>query len=199
MRSRIASEKLAVLGITLMLMIPLLCSASSIIYPVNRMVGTGTVTGFIETDGTLGVLSAANIVDWNISLDVGADHYDLFGPLSGNSSTAYVQGVDLTANPTQILFDFDGIDLGYFLLQFSVNVHDGFHYYCDANFHGLCLQGETDSPEYYTDGQTVDRSGNVVIAGSVTPEPGTWGLVLSGLGLLAPKRRILGILRTNRD
>ena len=35
MRSRIASEKLAVLGITLMLMTPLLCSASSIIYTIN--------------------------------------------------------------------------------------------------------------------------------------------------------------------
>jgi hypothetical protein len=200
---RIVGEKQAsfvALAIALMLMTPLVCSAGPITYSVDRTVGTGTVTGFIETDGTLGVLSAANIVDWNISLVVGADHYDLFGPLSGNNSTAYVQGVDLTANPTQILFNFGGTDLGFFLLQYGVGVHDGYHYYCDANYNGICLPGETDSPEYYTNGQTVDRSGNIVIAGeATTPEPSTYALVLSGVGLLAPKRKILALLRTNRN
>ena len=42
--------------------------------------------------------------------------------------------------------------------------------------------------QYFTDGQTVERSGNIVIAGDV-PEPGTYTLLLTGLGVLMGKRR----------
>jgi hypothetical protein len=174
------------------------CNATpTIYYAVNRTVGTGTVTGFIATDGTLGVLGAPNIVDWNISLLVGSDSYDLLGPLSGNNSTAYIDGIDLTATPTQLLFNFSANDFGYFLLQYSVNVHDGFHFYCDAIVLGRCPRGETDSPQYFTDGQTVERSGNIVIAGEV-PEPGTCALLFTGVGLLIGKRKALETFRSKR-
>ena len=41
---------------------------ASIVYNLNRTIGAGTVTGFIETDGTIGVLSTANITDWILTL-----------------------------------------------------------------------------------------------------------------------------------
>ena len=38
------------------------------IYNVSRTIGGGTVNGFIETDGTLGSLSAVNVVDFSLTL-----------------------------------------------------------------------------------------------------------------------------------
>lgn len=160
-------------------------SASSITYTVNRTVGTGSVTGFIVTDGTLGVLSQSNIVNWSLSLYVPTSsptNYSLNGPSSGNDSSVYLQGIDTTASATTLWFDFSGLDFGYLLFQYGVGIHDGYHYYCDATFSGICLQGETDAPQYYTSGQTTTPSGNVVI-GTAVPEPGS--LALLGSGILA--------------
>ena len=52
----------------------LICSSVSslanatLIYNVSRTIGAGTVTGFIETDGTLGVLASSNIKNWMLTL-----------------------------------------------------------------------------------------------------------------------------------
>lgn len=164
------------------------CGASSITYTVNRSVGLATVTGFVETDGTLGVLGAANFIDWNLFLQDGSSTYDLLGPLSGNNSSAYVQGSDLSATATQLLFNFSGNDDGYFLIQYGFGVHDGFHYYCDSTFSGTCLTGETVAPDDFTQGQTVSRSGEIVI-GSTVPEPSS--LLLFGSSILG----LLGVIR----
>ena len=40
----------------------------NIIYNVNEVVGAGGVVGTITTDGTVGVLSAADIVAWNLTV-----------------------------------------------------------------------------------------------------------------------------------
>jgi len=181
----------AIFTLALMLLGAIVCNAAPITYTVNRTVGTGTVTGFIETDGTLGVLNPANIVDWSLALVVGIDNYTLTGPFSGNNSSVYGSGMDTTATPTQLLFNFSGTDNGYFLFQYGVGIHNGYHYYCDATFSGICLQGETDAPAYYTAGQNVSRSGNVVI-GTAIPEPGTAFLMGSGLlGAIGTLRRKL--------
>jgi PEP-CTERM motif len=158
-------------------------NASNITYSVNRTVGTGTVTGFIVTDGTLGVLGLTNFVDWSLALYAPTSSpttFDLYGPLSGNNSAVYMAGSDTTASATQLLFNFSGTDNGYLLFQNGP--HDGYHYYCDATFSGICLQGETDAPQYYTSGQTTTPSGNVVI-GTAVPEPAS--LALLGSGILA--------------
>jgi len=158
---------------------------SPITYTVNRTIGTGSVTGFIETDGTLAVLSPSNIVNWSLTLFAPTSSpttYDLFGPLSGNNSSVYISGSDTTASSTQLLFNFSGTDFGYLLFQYGVGIHDGNHYYCAATFSGICLQGETVSPQYYTNGQNAGRSGSVVI-GTAFPEPSS--LALLGSGVLA--------------
>lgn len=41
-------------------------NAADITYHVNQAVGAGGVTGFIETDGTIGVLDLSDILDWNL-------------------------------------------------------------------------------------------------------------------------------------
>jgi hypothetical protein len=177
----------------------LVCNASPITYDVSRTIGIGSLTGFIETDGNLGVLGVGDFVDWSLLLNDGTNTYNLYGPLSGNNSSVYVSGSDVTATMTQLLFNFSGTDNGYLLFQYGVGIHDGFHYYCDATFSGICLAGETVAPAYYTQGQNVSRSGDVVIGTAAVPEPGTYGLMLTGLGLLLGKRRALGNFLSNRS
>ena len=63
-------------------------SFGSLIYNVDRSIGAGTVTGIISTDGTLGSLTADNIVDWQLVISDGQGSVTLDGPdsESGNSN-----------------------------------------------------------------------------------------------------------------
>lgn len=166
------------------------CNASPITYSVARTIGLGSVTGFIETDGSLGVLSAANFVDWSLLLNDGTSTYTITGPLSGSNSVAFVQGADTTASATQLLFDFSGVDNG--ILLFQQGLFSGQHYYCAATQLGTCYQGETVVPiDVFSSFQNASRSGNIVIgtAGSAVPEPGT--LMMFGSGIVG----LAGLLR----
>ncbi len=117
--------------------------------------------------------------------------------MSGNNSSVYVVGNDTTATASQILFNFSGVDAGYLLFQYGVGIHDGFHYYCDNTTASICVPGETVAPAFFTQGQIAARSGDVVIAGTTVPEPGTYGLMLTGLGVMMRKRKVLATLWTN--
>ena len=90
-------------------------------YVVDRTVGpTGRITGTIVTNGTSGVLSAPDIIDWNLAIDADGDPTtvgQLLGPLSGaNSTVMFLEGVALTATPTGLFFDF-GSQAGFSILQ----------------------------------------------------------------------------------
>ena len=51
--------------------------ASTITYNVDLTDGAASVTGFIETDGTIGTLAQVNVLDWNLDLDDGSSTWDL--------------------------------------------------------------------------------------------------------------------------
>ena len=97
------------------------CSAASITYEVNQTIGAGGVTGFIETDGTIGVLGASNIIDWNLTLTDGTNTSDIFGP-DAPPEIVGVLGSDLSATATQLSFDFSS---GLGLLYFTDNAAPG--------------------------------------------------------------------------
>jgi hypothetical protein len=138
-------------------------TASPITYSVNRTIAAGSLTGTIQTDGTVGVLTAANITDWNLTLNDGISTFILTGPASGNNSHVFIVGNDVSATAAALLFNFSGVDSGYFLFQVSFG--SGQHYYCDATSAGVCSAGERVVPQSLP-GQLATPSGSVVI-GSV--------------------------------
>ena len=167
--------------------------ATPLTYSVNRTIGKGSVTGFIQTDGTLGILSAKNFINWNLTLSDGKNTFQLFGPLSGNSNShVLVTGTDVGAFNNLLVFNFSGIDYGT-LLFFQGASFSGFHYYCDSTQPYLCIPGETVVPLNGKAGyQTVRWHGTVVIGVlDAAPEPGTLGLVLLGGSWLGLRLRRL--------
>src|SRR5271157_1463107 len=131
MKLRVAgkSKGLALIfALIVMLLVAVVCSASPITYNVSRTIGIGSVTGFIETDGTIGGLTSANIVDWTLLLNDGIFTFTLFGPSSGNNSVVFTQGADVSASATQLLFNFGGSDNG--VLLFQDGLFSGNTYYC---------------------------------------------------------------------
>jgi hypothetical protein len=162
-----------------------LCSAD-ITYNVSQSVGAGNVTGFIETDGTTGVLGASNILDWNLLLNDGTATFDLLGPLSGPNSVLGVVGSDLSATATQLLFNFSGSDKGYVLFQNPV-LFTGSNFWCDASSNQGCSSepvGETINVKPHPN-QFTSLSGTQVIAStSSVPEPSSVGALAVGAGLM---------------
>ncbi len=167
---------------------PAVLRAANITYAVSETVGAGSVTGSITTDGAIGTLATADIVNWNLILNDGVHAtFDLEGPTSGNNSGEAVVGSDLTATATQLLFNFSASDSGYFLLQYpSVGSGNAFVCYisnlaCDGSDPGNDVSLSSQSP--ISNEQWTSLTGTDVIAGaSATPEPGS--LTLLGVGLL---------------
>lgn len=96
--------------------------ASATVYDLNRTVGSGAVTGFIETDGTLGALSYANIVNYSLTLTS--------ANLLGGSPTTIVfanphgigvGGSGLSASLTALSFDFSIPDSYFFIQDYGLN------------------------------------------------------------------------------
>ena len=106
---------------TIMFMLSAVCCSADITYDVDQTVGIGSVKGFIETDGTTGVLGASNILNWNLLLNDSSTTFDLTGPLSGNDSTLTILdgplSSDLTASSTQLTFNFADTGDGFVLFQ----------------------------------------------------------------------------------
>ena len=77
-------------------------------YNVSLAVGSGTITGSIQTDGHLGVLSAADITNANLILTDGSHTINIIGAQSFRSF-----GSDLTATTSALDFNFGGTGGGF--------------------------------------------------------------------------------------
>jgi len=163
---------------------------AAIIYNVDRTVGSGSVTGFIETDGTIGMLSFINITDWNITLtSPGLPGSPVVIDYSDQIATS-IEGTATTATATQLLFDFNATGDNLFLL-----IGAGNNAWCLET--GSCTLNDSGETIAYIEAgneitvQNVARSGVVVFAEVQTvPVPAAAWLFGSGLlGLVSVARR----------
>ena len=167
----------------------LLASAAShaVVFNVDRTIGTGSVVGTVTTDGTIGVLTDANITAYTLTLDEG-DAKGSFVITEANSDVR-VSGDGLTATLTQLFFNFSGS--GDFALWENPTVSSGINFWCVENVAAGCTQKissiETVRREGADSGRQVAlRTGNIVIGdigGAAVPEPSS--LALLGLALVA--------------
>ncbi|HML18250.1 MAG TPA: PEP-CTERM sorting domain-containing protein [Bryobacteraceae bacterium] len=161
-------------------------TAAPVTFNVNLTIGSGSVTGTIETDGTIGTLAQSDILNWDLLLNDGVSTFTLLGPLSGNNSAIDFAGTDLSETSTQLLFNFSG-SIGGFLLQ-NPGIGSGKNYFCAQTAgSGLCISGSGEGVEVNSEDteQITDLSGSQVIgslSGSTVPEPSTLGLL--GVGAL---------------
>ena len=177
---------------------------ADIMYTISRTVGTASINGFIETNGTTGTLASTDITDWNLVLTNGATTLDLKGPLSGNTSVDLDSDLmgDLTATATALSFNFGATNGGFLLFQSPGLFGTGEQYYCVAasNLSTPCVAGEDIVPISILDptyAHSGALAGDEIIArlSSPVPEPGT-ALLLStmllAVGFAAGKRTVRG-------
>jgi len=139
---------------------------AGIVYQVDRSFGAGTIVGTIETNGTMGPLSAADIISFSFEAFDGTDVVTI------SSVAGFVQGEGwayLSATATDLTFDFDGLAADTVLagkyISFHGGIGDSFDYNLLANFVGKIEQLVHQSPlhpEHRVDSPA--RSGQVVIA-----------------------------------
>ena len=180
-----------------LLSLPQDASASPIMYTVNQVIGPGSVTGTITTDGTLGTLADADIISWNLLLNNGPNTVVVQEGVNG--SNAILTGTALTASLTTLTFNYSsGIpsDLNIFNTTPTPSLQGQL---CYTNFSncwgpdgvGVYNVGGDGSSVYIGQiGSQIIATGGVPVLESV-PEPVSLALLalgLFGLGLSMRKK-----------
>lgn len=167
-------------------------AANAVSYTVNLTVGPGSVTGNIDTDGTLGVLATGNITDWNLLLNDGASTLLLDGT---TNSQVLVAGDQFTATATGIFFNFSS-NGPFAAVDFqNPTIGSSINYFCLNDAGGGCSSNPSAIGLRLSGASIGDPRQGVTLIGSVAgvPEPGSWTLMIAGFaatGLGVRRRRV---------
>jgi hypothetical protein len=153
----------------------------------------GGISGTITTDGTTGTLSASNITSWNINQTI--NDVQFIENLSSSNSTLSLTGGALTANATELFFNFSATDDS--LLKFSSTLVTGNSLqYCDATAACINQNGASDfstiewvfvAPGLGSTNGSSPQVGDIEIAAATvgtTPLPAALPLFATGLGAM---------------
>lgn len=160
--------------------------AAAVVYSINVGDSTLGAIGFIETDGTIGTIGSANIVDWGFALADNGVNFTLTGP--SNSGLA-VQGSDLTATASGLFFNFSGSGLALFQNPF---VGSSINFICFTATTGCDGRGTGIRISTNTFGDGIPQVGQVQIGaagGGAVPEPAGWAMLIAGFGLVGAVAR----------
>jgi hypothetical protein len=154
--------------------------ANATVYNVNRTIDGGSVIGTITTDGATGTINPSDFIAWDLQLSGPGSTVTISS--SDAIHAVYGSGVDITADATQVSFNFSASDSGF--LVFQQVMGSGQTYWCVNSNNGTCNDNESVVPQGFLDpsAQFATRSGIQVIASATgaAPEPATWALTLLG-------------------
>jgi len=178
--------------------------SASTVYSVDRTIEFGTVTGFITTDDTLGLIDISNVTSWALTISAPNINGDVPFSISSATQDLFVSnGPAFRATPTDLFFAFtgQGSETGSFTIFQGNSAIRTPNYWCFDN--GSCSNPVNTAPSEDlgfapppagTDAQTIARSGLVSIASTLTPVPLPAALplflgALAGLGGLGFMKR----------
>lgn len=167
-------------------------------YVATRTVGAMTAELSITTDDTIGVIKAANIVDWTIKITGYSRTATLEGYFGSENSRVEIKGAALSATATDLLFDFSLNNEAYMLFQVndSSDISTFRSLYCvqtwncyDQN-HGEEIIGIGFLDQVH---DIAARSGVLSIASTPStapvPELASWAMMIAGLGFVGSTMR----------
>jgi len=163
--------------------------AQAVVYTGNHVIDTATVSVSLTTDGTVGVLSMANVTAWSFTLTNPGGTVTLD---NSNSAFTFLSGSSFQATAADIAFDY------------SVAGHMQWDNFGMGGQSALCFDvpGAAFTCIGNPPAETVDvngiisngpRSGRFVLGtAQAVPEPATWALMIGGFAMAgaAARRRV---------
>jgi hypothetical protein len=167
-------------------------AANALTYVVDGSIGGGSVSGTISTNGAIGTLAASDITGWSL---VVTGNGGASATLDTLNSSVFLGGGAVTADASNIYFDFTKNNAAPSYLLFQQSFQSGSAYVCAANAdYALtpCYYGASAVPENFASASAAYSvpNGNLVVASiAAVPEPATWAMMIGGLAIVGASLR----------